>query len=153
MSYEDVFRSLKVKGDMYVGGTLTADGLTVGAGAINTTELADSAVTAIKIASDAVITAKILNANVTKAKLETALQPSHVVKYAGTFNTLGGDASETISVPGVLASDIVAVTVKVAGVAPVSVVAAAAGVDGIAVTMSADPAADHVLQYVVFRAA
>lgn len=91
--------------------------------------------------------------SVTLAKLASGVTPSHVVKYAGTFTTAGGDASETISVPGVAATDIVAVTVKMAGVSPESIVAAAANTDQIDVTMSGDPSTDHVLQYVVFRAA
>jgi len=90
---------------------------------------------------------------VTLAKLASGVAPSHVVKFAGTFTTVGGDASESISVPGALGTDIVAVTVQTAGGTPVSVVAAAAGTDAIAVTMSADPSTDHVLQYVVYRAA
>jgi hypothetical protein len=112
-----------------------------------------AALSATGLASDSVTTAKILNANVTLAKLASGITPSHVVKFAGTFTTAGGDAAESISVPGALGTDIVAVTVKTAGASPASVVAAAAGTDAIAVTMSADPDTDHVLQYVVYRAA
>jgi hypothetical protein len=82
-----------------------------------------------------------------------AIQPSHVVQFAGTFTTAGGDASESIAVTGAVATDVVVVTVKTAGATPRSVVAAAAGTDAIAVTMSGDPSTDHVLQYVVYRAA
>jgi hypothetical protein len=71
---------------------------------------------------------------------------------AGTFNTVGGDASETIPVASAKTGDIVLVSVKTAGAVPVSVVAAAAANGSIAVTMSANPAADHVLQYIVVRA-
>lgn len=84
--------------------------------------------------------------------LAAAITPSHVVKFAGTFTTVGGDANESISVPGALGTDIVQVSVKTKGAVPVSIVEASAGADAIAVTMSADPAADHVLQYVIFRA-
>jgi hypothetical protein len=144
MSYEDTLRSLKVKNNLYVGGTLTAvGGVAPGPGSITATELA----------SDAVITVKVLNANITKAKLETALQPSHVVKYAGTFNTLGGDVTESISVPGALGTDIVMVSVKTAGASPASIVAATGASNAITVTMSVDPSTDHVLQYLVLRAA
>lgn len=79
--------------------------------------------------------------------------PSHVVKYAGTFTTLGGDTTESITVTGALATDIVTVTVKTAGAVPVSIVAATAATNAITVTTSADPSTDHVLQYLVFRAA
>lgn len=91
--------------------------------------------------------------SITLAELSSGIAPSHVVKYAGTFTTLGGDASESITVAGALATDIVCVTVKTAGATPRSIAAAAAGTNAIAVTMSGDPSTDHVLQYVVLRAA
>jgi len=75
-----------------------------------------------------------------------------VAVASGTFTTAGGDAAETITASGVVATDVVAVTVKTAGGTPRSIVAAAAGTGSIAVTMSGDPSTDHVLQYVAFRA-
>lgn len=75
------------------------------------------------------------------------------VVYMGTFTTVGGDASEAISIPGVVATDRIAVTVKTAGATPRSIVAATAATDAINVTLSGDPSTDHVLQYIVFRAA
>jgi len=87
-----------------------------------------------------------------KAMLATGILPSHVAKFAGTFTTAGGDASESIPVVGAVGTDIVMVSVKTAGGTPRSIVAAAAGTDAIAVTMSGDPSTDHVLQYVVLRA-
>lgn len=78
--------------------------------------------------------------------------PTYIAKYAGTFTTAGGDASETITVTGAASTDIAIVTVKTAGATPRSIVAAAAGTNSIAVTLSDDPSTDHVLQYVVFRA-
>lgn len=90
---------------------------------------------------------------VTLAKLASGITPSHVVKFAGTFTTVGGDASESIPVVGALGTDIVMVMVKTAGATPRSIVAAASGTDAIAVTLSGDPSNDHVLQYLVLRAA
>jgi hypothetical protein len=90
---------------------------------------------------------------VAKSMLAAVLQPSHVVKYAGTFQTAGGDAAETISVPGVLNTDVVVVFVKTLGTGSRSVVAAAANTDQIDVTMSGDPTTDHYLYYLVLRAA
>ena len=90
---------------------------------------------------------------VTLAKLASGVAPSHIVKYAGTFTTAGGDASEAITVTGAAATDIVSVTVKTAGATPRSIVAATAATNAINVTLSGDPSTDHVLQYVVFRAA
>lgn len=82
----------------------------------------------------------------------SAVNPAYAAVYAGTFTTVGGDASEAITVTGAAASDIVAVTVKTAGATPRSIVAATAASNAINVTMSGDPSTDHVLQYVVFRA-
>ncbi len=111
---------------------LTNDELHVKDGGVDTTQLAD--------------------AGVTLGKLASAVAPSHVAKFGGTFTTVGGDASEAITVTGAAATDIVAVTVKTAGVTPRSIVAATAATNAINVTMSGDPSNDHVLQYVVFRA-
>jgi hypothetical protein len=82
----------------------------------------------------------------------SAVTPAYAAVYAGTFTTVGGDASEAITVTGAVATDIVAVTVKTAGATPRSIVAATAATNAINVTMSGDPSTDHVLQYVVFRA-
>lgn len=97
--------------------------------------------------------AQIADGAVTLAKLAAGIAPSHVVKFAGTFTTLGGDASESITVTGAAATDIVTVTVKTAGGTPRSIVAATAALNAINVTLSGDPSTDHVLQYVVLRAA
>jgi hypothetical protein len=132
-------------------GSVTATELA--SNAVTTVKITDANVTAAKLASDAVTTAKILAANVTLAKLAAGITPSHVVKYAGRFTTAGGDASESISVAGVVATDQVVVSVHTAGGTPRSVVAAAAGTDAIDVTMSGDPSTDHVLTYMVLRAA
>ncbi len=93
------------------------------------------------------------SAKVTLAKLAAGVAPAYVSKYGGVFNTVGGDAAESIPVSGAVAGDIAIVTVKTAGISPASIVAAAATTDAITVTMSADPSTDHVLQYQVFRAA
>lgn len=89
---------------------------------------------------------------VTKAMLATAVTPSHVVKYAGEFTTVGGDANEAISVAGVLATDLVHVTMHTKGAAPVTILQAQADTDVINVIMSADPSNDHILTYSVLRA-
>lgn len=148
------FSALKVNGTEVIDkdGNIVAN-ITAPAGSIGTAELAALAVTAAKLAADAVETAKIKDANVTLAKLAAGITPSHVVKFAGTFTTAGGDAAEQASVAGVLATDIVQATLKTEGASPVTLDAAAAGTDVINFTMSADPSTDHVIQYTVFRAA
>lgn len=89
---------------------------------------------------------------VTAAMLATAISPSHVVKFAGSFTTIGGDVNEAIPVSGALGTDIALVFMKTVGVSPVTIVSAAAATDAINVVMSANPAGDHVLSYVVLRA-
>ena len=121
-------------------------------GTVTTDKLAALAVTAAKIAADAVTTAKILNANVTKAKLATGISANLMVMYAGDFTTVGGDVNESIPVVGMLGTDTVHVVVRTPGAVPVSIATVTPGADAIAVVMSADPAADHVLSYIVMRA-
>ena len=74
------------------------------------------------------------------------------VVAGGEFTTVGGDASESIASVGVLASDLVVVTLHTVGTTPRTILTAVAAADAINVEMSADPAADHVLTYVVLRA-
>lgn len=93
------------------------------------------------------------NGSVSLAELASGVAPSHVAKFAGKHTTVGGDATEVIAVAGLLVSDIAVVTVQTAGGTPRSIVASVLTADTITVTMSGDPAADHVLSYVVFRAA
>lgn len=90
-----------------------------------------------------------MGAVASKVQLGTLLD--NAVKFAGTFTTAGGDASESITVTGAAASDIVVVTVKTAGGTPRSIVAATAAANAINVTLSGDPSTDHVLQYLVYR--
>lgn len=97
--------------------------------------------------------AEIADGAITLAKLASGVTPSHVVKYAGTFTTLGGDADEAITVTGAAATDIVLISVKTAGATPRSIVSAVADTNAINVVMSGDPSTDHVLQYAVLRAA
>lgn len=97
-----------------------------------------------------------MNDTANKVQLGTLIsniQPAYVLQYAGSFTTAGGDATESITVTGAVASDLVMVVVKTAGATPRSVVAATAASNAITVTMSGDPSTDHVLHYFVFRAA
>lgn len=86
------------------------------------------------------------------ARIASGYTPSHIVVAAGEFTTVGGDADETISVSGVLATDLVLVNVHTAGGTPRTVVDASASANQIDVDMSGDPSTDHVLTYVVYRA-
>lgn len=122
------------------------------AGAVEAGEIADGAVDTDQLAADAVTGAKIEDDAVSSEHLDDGILPSHVVKFAGEFTTAGGDASEIISVSGMLATDLAFVMLKTEGSSPVTVDAAAAANDQIDVTMSADPSNDHVLVYQVLRA-
>ena len=90
---------------------------------------------------------------VTLSKLAAGVAPSHIAKAAGSFTTLAGSASQTIPISGCLASDIAIVTMKTPGATPRTVLSAVAAAGQINVVMSGDPSTDHVLNYVLLRAA
>jgi len=92
------------------------------------------------------------NAKILLAMLSTGIKPSHIVVFAGEFTTAGGDATETINAPGILATDLVHVTMFSDGTTPRTIIEAAAITDNITVIMSDDPSTDHVLTYSVLRA-
>lgn len=77
---------------------------------------------------------------------------SHNVLFAGKFTTLGGDANEQISVAGVLATDIVMVSLQDKGVTPRTILTAKAATDAINLVFSGDPSTDHIVCYEVLRA-
>ncbi len=85
--------------------------------------------------------------------LDSGIAPSHIVVAAGEHTTAGGDANETITVAGALATDIVLVTLHTVGATPRTITTASASAGQIDVVMSGDPSTDHVLSYVVLRAA
>lgn len=115
--------------------------------------IANSAISAAKMASDAVTTVKILNANVTLAKLAAGITPSHVVKFAGKYTTLGGSATEAQTLSGVLSTDVVVGTLQAKGGTPRTILTTAPTTDTITYVFSGDPSTDHVVSYVVYRAA
>lgn len=95
-------------------------------------------------------------AQVSLENLDSGIAPAYVAKYAGKHTT-SADASDpfenVVSVPGVLSGDIVMATVQTAGASPVSILAALPDADQITLRFSADPSTDHIVSYVVFRAA
>ena len=70
---------------------------------------------------------------------------------SGLFTTLGGDATETITATGAVATDVAIVTVNTKGNTPRTVTTAICTTSAITVTLSGDPSTDHVLNYVVIR--
>lgn len=115
--------------------------------------LANGAVDTDQLAADAVTAAKIEDDAVSIEHLDTGILPAFVVKFAGEHTTVGGDASEAITVAGALATDLVVVALHTKGASPVTVLTASADADVVNVELSADPSTDHVLTYIVYRAA
>lgn len=100
--------------------------------------------------TNSIVAGDLTAASVTLAKLHAGVAPSHVVKYAGTINTIAS-ASQSLAVVGVLATDVVMVTFKT-NVNTVALVTAAANTDAIDVVFSGDPGVSAVY-YQVLRAA
>lgn len=103
-------------------------------------------------------TKKRLNRALTKKssadEIQTKMDLSQfAITAAGTMATVGGSAAETITIAGLLATDIAMVTLKTKGATPRTILAAAAAAGQINVTMSGDATTDHVLAYMVMRAA
>lgn len=84
--------------------------------------------------------------------LADLLDVPYKIYKAGNFTTVGGDATESISLSGVTSSDLAIVLLKTAGATPRTIVSSAAGTDAVSVVMSGDPSTDHVLTYLVLRA-
>lgn len=78
---------------------------------------------------------------------------TYYVVAAGSFTTAGGDANEAITVTGATSADLAIVVLKTAGGTPRTIVTAAAATGAINVVMSGDPSTDHVLTYMLLRAA
>ena len=114
----------------------------------------DGGVGAAALATDAVETAKIKNGSVTLPKLATILQPSHVVKYAGTVTWTGGTDTKAVTVTGVAATDIVLASFLVAPTQAAYIKKIVPTANTITITLSAaNTSNDAQISYVVLRAA
>lgn len=91
--------------------------------------------------------------SVSLSNLATGITPSHVAKFGAIYTTSGGAAAEVVSIPGVVATDIVIATLYDDGLSNVSLDNAFSGVDQITLTFSADPGTTAKVNYVIFRAA
>ena len=89
--------------------------------------------------------------SVTLALLDESIAPAFVVKFAGQHTTAGGDANETATVTGVLATDIVIATIEDNGANNVTLLQTAAAANAVNFTLSADPGTDCVINYMVLR--
>lgn len=88
---------------------------------------------------------------------DTATQNSlssstHYVFSAGQHTTAGGDTSESATVTGALATDIAIASIEDNGTNNVTLLQTAAASNAVNFTMSADPGADCIINYVVYRA-
>ena len=77
--------------------------------------------------------------------------PSHYVAYAGSHTTVGGDATETKTVTGALATDVV-ITVFNTTDDTDSILKTVLTANTVTWTLSADPSTAHALTYVILRA-
>ncbi len=100
-----------------------------------------------------IATADLANNAVTLGKLASGITPSHIVKYAGTFTTAAGSASQAITVTGALNTDLAFAQLKTAGATPRTLLTAIAAANAVNLVFSGDPLADHVVCYQVLRAA
>jgi len=93
--------------------------------------------------------------SVTLAMLAAGITPAAICVYAGSKTTAGGAASEDITVAGVLATDIIIVTIQNNGTNNVTLLEskAKAGDGAITCVFSGNPGADCVINVTAFRAA
>ena len=92
-------------------------------------------------------------AAVNLASLTTGITPSHVVKYAAKYTTVGGAAAEAIAIAGVLSTDLPFVQLVNHGANTVSVAFAVPTTNTLTVTFSADPGSATIINYQILRAA
>lgn len=122
---------------------VTTSTTTVGANTVNTAAIQALAVTTAKIAANAV----------TLAKLASGITPSHVVKYGAQYTTVGGAATEAVTVTGALSTDIASCVIKDNGTGNVTLLQTAVTNDTLTLTFSGNPGNDAVVYYQIFRAA
>ena len=143
-------------------GAITAD-IQATAGSIGTAELADSGVTTDKIAAGGVGTINLADSGVTTDKiasggvglvnLASAVAPSHVVKYAGTYQWAGSGATGTATVAGVTATDTVVASIAAAPTEAATLSSAVAGSGTVTFVLSAaNTSNDADINYLVLRA-
>lgn len=100
------------------------------------------------------ITAAMLGANIVDLPaLAAGITPSHVVKYAAKYTTVGGAAAEAITIAGVLSTDLPFVQLVNHGANTVSVAFAVPTTNTLTVTFSGDPGSAAIINYQILRAA
>jgi len=119
---------------------------------VGTANIQDDAVTTVKLDDDAVTNAKLADDAVSLENLDDGIAPSHVVKYADSVTSTGGNATEAFTVTGALATDLPQVTMVDNGSNDVAVLQAAVSADTLTVTFDADPGNDAIISYSLLRA-
>lgn len=95
----------------------------------------------------------IVDGSISIEHLDAGIKPAYIVKFAGKFTTAGGDANETVTVTGALASDIAIATIADNGTNDVTLLQTVAVEDAVNFTLSANPGTDCIINYMVLRAA
>lgn len=103
--------------------------------------------------ADAITNAKLADDAVSLENLDSGITPSHIVVFAGQHTTAGGDANESATVTGALATDIAIASIEDDGTNNVTLLQTAAAANAVNFTMSADPSTDCIINYMVLRAA
>jgi hypothetical protein len=92
--------------------------------------------------------------SITLAELSSGIAPSHVVKFAGKHTAVGASATQTVTVTGALATDIVMATVQTrAGAGVAYILRATPSADTVTIVGSAAFDNGDIISYSVLRAA
>ena len=126
------------------GSVDTAD---IADGAITNAKLGTAAVSAAKLGVSSVTTDKIEDLAVTAGKMAAGLLPINNQLHT----TAGGSTTESITISGVVATDVAQVTLNTAGATPITITSCAASAGVVNVVCSADPSTDHIFNVSVFR--
>ena len=137
-SIESVTNGVLADGTIFVGDALGTAVAVTPSGDITMTNAGVTAIGAKKV---------------TKAILAATLQPSHVVKFAGSSTAeVDADAEIVITVTGALSTDVASVVLRAATNA-VYVTKAVLSADTLTVTLSGNGGAGSIVDYSVLRAA
>jgi len=81
---------------------------------------------------------------------QLTVKTCHFARRAGHYKTLGGAATEDITISGVKASMKCMVQMHTEGAVPVTIVTAKCDKNKLTVEFSADPSTDHEIEYWIF---
>jgi hypothetical protein len=138
-------------GGVAAGVTMSGDATIANTGALT---IAATAVETSMIALDAVDNTLIADDAVSLENLDSGIEPSHVVKFAGTATWSGSGASLAHTVTGALDTDVVSAVLRVKGTEPSYLVSAIPSANTLTFTVdAANTTNDAKVDYVVYRAA